>query len=188
MSIEADAGDIGYPVDEDNPEYYDDQEIDYNDRALDVQDEEFAPPAEEEVKDNLAPEAGADDEKGLEDAQDAVDEDDDEVEQDNLVELQEPVPTPQIKATVITPGPGLPPITTDFLSKYERIRAIGARAEMIARGSPITVATNQTDPLKIAEEELAAKRCPLFIDRPLGNNLFERRDINQLVDLKHMEE
>lgn len=55
-----------------------------------------------------------------------------------------------------------------FLNKFERARVIGIRAEQINSGSKIFIITKETDPIKIAKEELDRKRMPLIIRRYFG--------------------
>lgn len=50
-------------------------------------------------------------------------------------------------------------------SRFERARIIGARSLQIARGAPILIKTNETDPLKIAELEFEADMIPLDVRR-----------------------
>ena len=50
-------------------------------------------------------------------------------------------------------------------SRFERARIIGARSLQIARGAPILIKTDETDPLKIAELEFEAGAIPLDVRR-----------------------
>ena len=56
-------------------------------------------------------------------------------------------------------------------SRFERARIIGARSLQIARGAPILIKTDETDPLKIAELEFEADMIPLDVRRkgPVGS-------------------
>ena len=49
------------------------------------------------------------------------------------------------------------------LTRFERARIIGARALQIARGAPILVKTETTDPIRIAEDEFKAGVIPLKV-------------------------
>ena len=52
------------------------------------------------------------------------------------------------------------------LTKFERVRIIGQRAEYIAQGAPPMVdATGMTDALAIAEKELDERKVPLIVKR-----------------------
>jgi len=50
-------------------------------------------------------------------------------------------------------------------TRFERARIIGARSLQIARGAPILIKTDETDPLKIAELEFEADVIPLDVRR-----------------------
>lgn len=52
------------------------------------------------------------------------------------------------------------------LTKYEKVRAIGIRAQQLAKGAPACVdITGMTDSLDIAEKEFAEHKIPLIIKR-----------------------
>ena len=72
-------------------------------------------------------------------------------------------------------------ISKPIMSKYERTKIIGIRAEQIARGAQplIDVPPGITDSEKIAEEELLKRKTP-FILRRLVNNKFEYWRIEDL--------
>tara|TARA_Y100000748_G_C15361658_1_gene436022 strand:+ start:286 stop:819 length:534 start_codon:yes stop_codon:yes gene_type:complete len=78
---------------------------------------------------------------------------------------------------------GFDPRTTDrYLTKYERARVLGIRAEQIALGSPLMVDRGDlTDPMEIAEKELRARKLPLLIHRKLTDQLAEEWDVNELL-------
>ena len=65
--------------------------------------------------------------------------------------------------------------TTPCLTKYERTRIIGQRAKQIEYGvDPLmTIPSNITDCITIAEMELYAKKLPFIIRRPIPNGAFE---------------
>lgn len=62
--------------------------------------------------------------------------------------------------------------TTNLLTKYERARILGVRAQMIAAGGATLVDVGDlTDPVEIAKAELKANKIPLLIRRQLpGKN------------------
>jgi len=72
-------------------------------------------------------------------------------------------------------------ISKPIMSKYEKTKIIGIRAEEIARGAEplIDVPPGITDAEKIAEEELIKRKTP-FILRRLVNNKFEYWRIEDL--------
>jgi DNA-directed RNA polymerase I, II, and III subunit RPABC2 len=51
------------------------------------------------------------------------------------------------------------------LTKYEKTKIIGLRAEQIAYGAKPKVDCEDTNPLKIAEKELEEKKIPLVLIR-----------------------
>jgi DNA-directed RNA polymerase subunit K len=57
------------------------------------------------------------------------------------------------------------PEEKDVLTRFERARIIGARALQIARGAPILMKTEETDPVRIAESEFTAGVIPLEVRR-----------------------
>jgi DNA-directed RNA polymerase I, II, and III subunit RPABC2 len=62
------------------------------------------------------------------------------------------------------------------LTKFEKVRILGQRAEQIANGAPSTVdITGLTDALTIAEKELKERMIPFKIRRTYPNG--EVRDI-----------
>ncbi len=49
------------------------------------------------------------------------------------------------------------------LTRFEKARIIGARALQISRGAPLTIKTELTDPIEIAELELEKGTMPIEI-------------------------
>jgi len=59
-----------------------------------------------------------------------------------------------------------------YLTKFEKIRVLGARATQISEGAPSTVdITGLTDAMEIAKKELDEGKLPMVIERiyPDGN-------------------
>ena len=53
-----------------------------------------------------------------------------------------------------------------YLTKFEKIRVLGARATQISEGAPSTVdTTGLTDAMVIAKKELSENKLPLVIQR-----------------------
>ncbi len=73
--------------------------------------------------------------------------------------------------------------TTPYLTKYERARILGTRALQITKNAPILVDIDpsDTDPLKIAEKELQARKIPFIIRRFLPDGSYEDWKINELI-------
>jgi len=76
--------------------------------------------------------------------------------------------------------------TTHMLTKYERAKIIGIRAQMIAdQGVTLVDTGDLTDPVEMAKAELKANKIPLLIRRQLpGKNpkkpLYEIRRVSDL--------
>lgn len=74
--------------------------------------------------------------------------------------------------------------TSPFLSKYERAKIIGIRAEQICNNAPILI---EIDPIahlnefQIAEMELMAKKLNFTIRRYVGFGRYEDRMLNDLI-------
>jgi DNA-directed RNA polymerases I, II, and III subunit RPABC2 len=72
-------------------------------------------------------------------------------------------------------------ITKPFLTKYERARIIGYRAEQIASGTvPCVDISNLTNAVEIANKELTERKLPLVIKRTLPNNDSEYWKLEEL--------
>jgi len=70
------------------------------------------------------------------------------------------------------------------LTKYEKARVIGLRAEQIANGAKPCIKLDNLnnsplDYMKIAEEELNQKKCPMFIVRKFVNGDSQEIDVNK---------
>ena len=53
-----------------------------------------------------------------------------------------------------------------YLTKFEKIRVLGARATQISQGAPSTVdITGLTDAMEIAKKELNEGKLPMVIER-----------------------
>lgn len=61
--------------------------------------------------------------------------------------------------------------TRPFLTKYEKVKIIGTRAEQIQRGAAPYVEFDKAkfDPVEIATKELEARKLPFMIARTLPN-------------------
>lgn len=71
--------------------------------------------------------------------------------------------------------------TKPFLTKYERARIIGYRAEQIASGSePCVDVGNLTRVVDIVEKELKERKIPLIIKRTLPNHNSEYWKLEEL--------
>jgi len=75
--------------------------------------------------------------------------------------------------------------TTPFLTKYEKTRVLGQRAKQINSGSKpyVVVPDNILDGYIIAQMELAQKRIPFIVERPIhggGSEYWRVRDLEVL--------
>ena len=74
-----------------------------------------------------------------------------------------------------------PKITPTYLTKYERSRVLGYRANQISMNAPVTIDTvGINEPRKLAEMELEQGKIPLVIRRTLPDGSYEDVDVNQL--------
>lgn len=75
--------------------------------------------------------------------------------------------------------------TIPILTKYERTRVLGQRSVMIENGARLFVDVDPTviDSMVIAQMELAAKKIPFIIKRPLPNNGFEYWRLSDLEQI-----
>ena len=72
--------------------------------------------------------------------------------------------------------------TTRYLTKYERARILGTRALQISMNAPIMVdLEGETDPLRIAQKELRARKIPIIIRRYLPDGSYEDWSIEDLI-------
>jgi DNA-directed RNA polymerase I, II, and III subunit RPABC2 len=149
---------------------------------------------EEEVVENL------DDEQKEEkdEEEEAEEEEGDEAEEEeDMSEYFEStvIPTTETKSFLST----IDEITNDqsknrktlpILSKYEKAKIIGIRAQQISMGSYVYLDTaslgGMSNPLDIAKEELRQKRTPLLVRRAVPGrkgNSFEDWRIEELMDV-----
>ena len=76
--------------------------------------------------------------------------------------------------------------TKNILSKYEKVKIIGIRAEQLQRGSPpfIQLQDDESfDARKIAHEELRQKKIPMMICRKLPDGLREYWRLDDMIIL-----
>merc|ERR1719229_582778 len=72
--------------------------------------------------------------------------------------------------------------TSKFMTKYEKARLLGTRAEQISRNAPIMVdPEGETSPLEIATKELREKKIPFVIRRYLPDGTFEDWPVTELI-------
>ncbi|KWU41615.1 RNA polymerase Rpb6 [Rhodotorula sp. JG-1b] len=73
-------------------------------------------------------------------------------------------------------------VTTPYMTKYERARILGTRALQISMNAPVLVPLEgESDPLQIAQKELAAKKIPLVVRRFLPDGSYEDWLVSELL-------
>lgn len=120
---------------------------------------------------------------------DDVGDDFEEVDEDeNLDDVQEGEDDdgPQIDILNMSDGglnvPTHKRITTPYMTKYERARVLGTRALQISMCAPVMVEIDaESDPLQIAQKELAARKIPIIIRRYLPDGSYEDWAIDELI-------
>ncbi|KAI5180686.1 DNA-directed RNA polymerases I, II, and III subunit RPABC2 [Nematocida sp. AWRm80] len=73
--------------------------------------------------------------------------------------------------------------TSPILTKFERAKILGIRAQQISMAAPIMVEYgDETDPVEIAKKELREKKTPLIILRRLPDNTYEKWRVKDLIN------
>tara|TARA_Y100001970_G_C14245809_1_gene868120 strand:- start:4034 stop:4330 length:297 start_codon:yes stop_codon:yes gene_type:complete len=74
-------------------------------------------------------------------------------------------------------------ITKNYLTKYEKTKIIGLRAQQIATGSPVftDVPDGMMNPIDIANKELNERKIPFILKRNVGNNKYEYWKLEDLI-------
>ena len=67
------------------------------------------------------------------------------------------------------------------LTKFEKVRIIGQRAEQIASGAPPTVdITNLIDAVSIAEKEFNEKKIPFILNREFPQGIVKKYRLREM--------
>ncbi len=83
------------------------------------------------------------------------------------------------KIDIITPEDKR--ITSDIMTLAEYTRVISERAQQIEHGATIFInIKSETNPIKIAEQEILEKKCPLNIHRYITRNILEVWQVNEM--------
>uniref|UniRef100_A0A6C0JBW1 RPB6 homolog n=1 Tax=viral metagenome TaxID=1070528 RepID=A0A6C0JBW1_9ZZZZ len=78
-------------------------------------------------------------------------------------------------------GKNVTRITTPYMTKYELARVLGTRALQISMCDPVQVELDgETDPLKIAMEELRQKKISIIVRRYLPDGNYEDWRVDEL--------
>lgn len=72
--------------------------------------------------------------------------------------------------------------SSDIITQYEYTEITSIRAKQIENGSKIFIDIKDlSDPVKIAEQEIVEKRCPLSIRRMMCDEYAEIWEVNELI-------
>ena len=73
-------------------------------------------------------------------------------------------------------------ITSEIMTKFEYTRIVAERAKQIENGSmPFINIGTESDPIKIAEQEIRKKQCPMQIKRKITKNIIEIWRVNEMI-------
>lgn len=73
--------------------------------------------------------------------------------------------------------------TSPYMTKYEKTTIIGTRAHQLSDNAPPMINIGkETDPIKIALEELKQKKLPITIRRHLPDGSYEDWMTSELID------
>lgn len=169
-------------------EYYESEAEDYESGEEDDVEE-----LEEETEENLDNELEKD--KEVDEEEDEQKDDDDDDEDEDISECFEStiIPANEVKSFLST----IDEVTNELsktrktypiLSKYEKAKIIGIRAQQISMGSYVYLdnLNGMSNPLDIAKEELRQKRTPLIVRRNIPGrrgNSYEDWRIEELMDV-----
>ena len=73
--------------------------------------------------------------------------------------------------------------TMPVLTKYERAKIVGVRAQLIDEGSPLLIDAppGVTHPVQLALAELRAGKCPIMLKRVFGDGSYEEWWVREMV-------
>jgi DNA-directed RNA polymerase I, II, and III subunit RPABC2 len=76
-------------------------------------------------------------------------------------------------------------VTSNILTKYEKVKILGLRAEQIQRGAKLYIdiesENKSLSPLEIAKKELETKKLPFMICRKLPNGIKEYWRLDDMI-------
>jgi DNA-directed RNA polymerase I, II, and III subunit RPABC2 len=116
-----------------------------------------------------------------EDFNDAMDDFSDEDEDSNVEIVDDDVEGNNFKAKGTNKVAEADRITSKFMTKYERARVLGTRALQISKNAPLMVDDGgESDPYRLAELELDAKKIPFIVRRYLPDASYEDWKVSEL--------
>lgn len=84
------------------------------------------------------------------------------------------------KEDIITPNDKR--ISSEIMTLAEYTRILSERAKQIENGSPIFIdIKNESNPIKIAEQEILLKKCPMKITRYMTKHIVEIYEVNEMI-------
>jgi DNA-directed RNA polymerase I, II, and III subunit RPABC2 len=77
--------------------------------------------------------------------------------------------------------------TKNIMSKYERTKILGVRAEQLQRGAVPNIEFDESNfnPLEIARQELEQRKIPFIVVRKLPNGTKEYWRLDDMIILPH---
>jgi DNA-directed RNA polymerase I, II, and III subunit RPABC2 len=171
-------------------EYYGSDPEEYESEEDLVEDLEEAEEEEDNV-DVLDDDIEKEDERDEEEEEEIVEEEDDMSEyfESNIIPAYEDIETKTFLSTLdeVTNQNTKNRRTLAILSKYEKAKIIGIRAQQISMGSNIYLDNvhGYTNPLDVAKEELRQKRTPLIVRRNVVGKkgpIYEDWRVEELID------
>jgi DNA-directed RNA polymerase I, II, and III subunit RPABC2 len=72
-------------------------------------------------------------------------------------------------------------VSSNILTKYEKVKIISIRAEQLARGAQPAVTFKEFDPVNIAHKELQERKLPFMIRRKLPNGKTELWKLDDMI-------
>jgi DNA-directed RNA polymerase I, II, and III subunit RPABC2 len=73
-------------------------------------------------------------------------------------------------------------VTRNILSKYEKVKILGLRAEQLQRGAqPYIDVIQPFNPLEVAKQELYERKIPFMVCRKLSNGVKEYWRLDDLI-------
>jgi DNA-directed RNA polymerases I, II, and III subunit RPABC2 len=148
------------------------------------------PPLEVEIKEVMDAEVSGSETESDEEVDASIDSDDnpDDNPADNIEELSDSETDININQHIVSIHEtysnyySTDKITSPILTKFERAKILGIRAEMLANGAePVISKPYPNNTYQIALEELKQKKIPLIIRRTLPNGNIEDWRLDDLI-------
>jgi DNA-directed RNA polymerase I, II, and III subunit RPABC2 len=162
----------------------DDQEPEFDENKNNEIDEDDLLGDEDNDEDNEKINADVDEDNIISAKKNKTNEDDedgdDEVDEEEL-NLDCLMNSVEDEDVYVEPEEAIIKISQPKLTKYERVRILGARTKQLALGAPPLVKNvSNKSPIEIAEIELMLNMIPFKIKRPLPNNTYEIWKLSEL--------